>query len=368
MPRSLKARVSMFFLAVLACVLVGFTATFYVMARSYLYGQVDNQLEGGLNTLVAAAEATDDGLEWEPTEHAISFGGHGADQVVWLVQDDRGHVLARSHDMTADQQAVVSPLLAETHPDDRVLDLARRPWRVRQQRLTPNRLDPEILSRAQAAERGARYAALIMSVGAPLTTVEKALQSLLVRLVALSVGLWVLAAVVGWSLCRRALIPVTRMAATARTLKPNALDQRLPSPDTTDELEDLCQAFNELLSRLQESFERQARFTGDASHQLRSPLTAMLGQIDVALLRERPPEEYREALTQARAQAVRLTEIVETLLFLSRADGESQLPDLTPIELNRWLVQHLQTWSAHPRAKDLRRDLLSGDTVWIRAQ
>src|SRR5581483_11619807 len=100
------------------------------------------------------------------------------------------------------------------------------------------------------------------------------------------------------------------------------LDVRLPAADTGDELEELGLAFNDLLGRLQEAFERQRRFTGDASHQLRTPLTVMLGQIEVALRRDRPAGEYREALSVAHGQAERLRRIVEMLLFLARADAE----------------------------------------------
>ena len=132
------------------------------------------------------------------------------------------------------------------------------------------------------------------------------------------------------------------------------LNQRLPDPGTGDELEELNRAFNDLLSRLQESFERQRRFTGDASHQLRTPLTAMLGQMEVCLRRERSPEEYRQALAVVHQQAQQLRHIVEMLLFLARADGEARLPDLETIDLAAWLDEYRQRWAGHPREADMQ--------------
>src|SRR5207237_5449928 len=114
----------------------------------------------------------------------------------------------------------------------------------------------------------------------------------------------------------RALVPVTHMAAAARSMSAADLRQRLPSPGTGDELEDLRGGFNDLLGRVEEALERQRRFTGDASHQLRTPLTVMLGQVEVALRRDRPADDYRRALTQVQQQAVHLRRIVEALLFL----------------------------------------------------
>ena len=128
---------------------------------------------------------------------------------------------------------------------------------------------------------------------------------------------------------------------------------RLPVSATGDELTELGHAFNDLLDRLQESFERQQRFTGDASHQLRTPLTIMLGQVEVALRRDRTSDEYRSALESVAVQSARLKQIVEMLLFLSRADSEAKLPHLETIELGEWLPGHLENWSAHPRRADL---------------
>jgi signal transduction histidine kinase len=146
------------------------------------------------------------------------------------------------------------------------------------------------------------------------------------------------------------------------------LDRRLPSPDTHDELEDLSHAFNDLLNRLQESFERQQRFTGDASHQLRTPLTSMLGQMEVALRRGRSAEDYRHVLKQVNEQAGRLHQIVEMLLFLARPDAEAQFPQGEKLYLIVWLGDHLKAWSGHNRAADLRLESSEKEPLWVLAQ
>jgi signal transduction histidine kinase len=158
------------------------------------------------------------------------------------------------------------------------------------------------------------------------------------------------------------------MAQTARSMNGAHLDRRLPSPDTHDELEDLSHAFNDLLNRLQESFERQQRFTGDASHQLRTPLTSMLGQIEVALRRGRSADDYRHVLNQVSEQAGRLHQIVEMLLFLARADAEAQFPQGEKLYLTVWLGDHLKARSGHKRADDLRLESSEKEPLWVLAQ
>ena len=125
------------------------------------------------------------------------------------------------------------------------------------------------------------------------------------------------------------LAPLTRMADAVRGITEHDLGERLPVPGPHDELHELAASFNGLMTRLQESFERQKRFTGEASHQLRTPLSVMLGQMEVALRRDRPADDYRHALTTVHAQAGRLRGIVEALLFLSAPmpRPEPQLPN-----------------------------------------
>src|SRR5262249_48106755 len=154
--------------------------------------------------------------------------------------------------------------------------------------------------------------------------------------------------------------PVTRMAAAARDMGAADLSLRLPDAHTPGEVDELQRAFNGLLDRLQEAVEQQRRFTGDASHQLRTPLTAMLGQLDLALRRDRPTEEYRRVLSEVHTQAGRLRQIVESLLFLARAEAEAEPGEMEMVDLSAWLPEHLASWNGHPRTADIRCQATSG--------
>jgi signal transduction histidine kinase len=172
---------------------------------------------------------------------------------------------------------------------------------------------------------------------------------------------------VGRVVCRRALFPVTKMSSSAREMDAADLGERLPVIGTADELEELGRAFNNLLDRLQESFERQRQFTGDASHQLRTPLAAILGQIEVALRRERPVEEYQRVLATVQAKAEHLHRIVESLLFLARANAEARLPVQEQLDLKNWLPEYLLSCADHPRFGDITVDAGSVDSAFVEA-
>ena len=353
---SLTTRVSAFFLGLLALVLVGFSLTLYQLAHTYLYRQFDARLHSALETLVAAAEIKPDGVDWEPEERHFDLGRATGDEIRWIVRDGDGKVVDRSRNWDLEQAWLT------TIQDERITDAVTAEgsgWRFWQRRLATAE------GRFVAEEK--KHEVLILTAALDRGPVYAALRSLALSLATLTLFLWIFAALLGRWICRRALAPVTRMAAAARAMTVSDLEQRLPAPQTGDELADLGSAFNDLLARLQEALERQRRFTGDASHQLRTPLTALLGQIEVALKRERPVEEYRQVLERAQGQGMHLRQIVEMLLFLARADAESQQAQLETLDLTDWLHEHLQRWSEHPRAGDL---VVEGADAacWVRAQ
>jgi two-component system heavy metal sensor histidine kinase CusS len=130
----------------------------------------------------------------------------------------------------------------------------------------------------------------------------------------------VLCGAVGYQIARRGLRPVERIAETARMIRSTTLDERLPAQEFPSELAALARTFNEMLDRLEESFQRLSRFSADIAHELRTPLNNLRGEVEVALGKARTPEEYQETLTSFLEEAGRLTRLIESLLFLARAE------------------------------------------------
>jgi heavy metal sensor kinase len=132
----------------------------------------------------------------------------------------------------------------------------------------------------------------------------------------------VLATAGGYFLAKKSLAPVVGMSTQAGKISASNLHERLKIRNESDELGHLAKSFNELLDRLDASFEQQHRFMADASHELRTPVAILRGEAEVSLSREqRSQEEYRESLAIVGAEAGRLSQIVEDLFTLARADA-----------------------------------------------
>ena len=133
------------------------------------------------------------------------------------------------------------------------------------------------------------------------------------------------AGVGGYILSNRALQPIEKITNTAREITAKDLSKRLDYRGAMDEVGRLAQTFDQMLTRLQSSFERERRFTADAAHELRTPLTVLKGQIDVTLSRPRNSVEYENKLRELSVQVDRLIRLSNALLFLSRS-SQDQIP------------------------------------------
>jgi len=124
----------------------------------------------------------------------------------------------------------------------------------------------------------------------------------------------------GYTLARRALAPVERMADRARSITADRLSDRLPIDNPNDELGRLAVVFNDTLGRLESSFDRMRRFTADVSHEVRTPLTAIRTVGEVGLREHRDEASYRSVIGSMLEEADRLSSLVDRLLMLSRAE------------------------------------------------
>ena len=140
----------------------------------------------------------------------------------------------------------------------------------------------------------------------------------------------------GRFLARRVINPVSRITAEVKRISASNLHNRLPVPDADphDEISDLTSTFNDMLDRLQTSFEIQANFINNASHELKTPITTIIAESEIALLKERSPEEYEEVLNNIQRQATRLANLTESLLKLTQTgyDGNKQVQDVVRMD------------------------------------
>jgi two-component system OmpR family sensor kinase len=136
-----------------------------------------------------------------------------------------------------------------------------------------------------------------------------------------SVAMLVGIGLTGAWLARRALQPIDEIVRRARPIGEASLGERLPHPGTRDEIARLVETLNDMLGRLDRSFDVQRQFTSDAAHELRSPLARLRAELEVTLRRPRPAEEYTETLRSCLDEVERLQRLVAELLDLARIDA-----------------------------------------------
>lgn len=134
-------------------------------------------------------------------------------------------------------------------------------------------------------------------------------------------AVWVVGLTGGWFLSRRVLRPITAMSTTASAISASNLSHRIDLGETESELGQLATVLNHTFDRLQTAFEQQVRFTADASHELRTPVTVILTHAELALARERSAEDYRKALQTCQRAGLRMRAMIESLLTLARMDA-----------------------------------------------
>lgn len=164
--------------------------------------------------------------------------------------------------------------------------------------------------------------------------------------------------VVGWLIAGRALRPVATLTETAGGIaRSRKFDRRVPVETRRDEMGTLAKTFNEMLGSLEEAYQAQKRFVADASHELRAPLTAIQGNLELLKRHpDKPPAEQSEAVSEANREAERLAHLVADLLALARADAGVSLRRQR-VELDRVL---LDSFSA-------AKHLASGQSIEIGA-
>jgi heavy metal sensor kinase len=211
-------------------------------------------------------------------------------------------------------------------------------------------------------ERGLSF---LVESGAPLDEVQSDLRKWLAFLLALFPTVAIIALVGGYILVKRSLAPVDRITASAERISSHNLSQRLPVPQTGDELERLSVALNRMIERLDEAFQHSRRFVADASHELRTPLTVLKGEMEGLVREAQLPSDWRERLGTTLEEVDRLANIVEGLFAISRLDAGEAAAEWLTFDLAQLAYDTADQMSLLAEDKGIRLDCLTSKGVWV---
>ncbi|HUI29314.1 MAG TPA: ATP-binding protein [Candidatus Acidoferrales bacterium] len=163
-----------------------------------------------------------------------------------------------------------------------------------------------------------------------------------------------LAALGGFYVAKKAFDPIDKIIRTAQSISAEHLDKRLEKGKVDDEISRLSGTLNDMFDRIEEAFNLQKQFTADASHELKTPLTILLGEIEVALKNPRTPEDYQNILESAVEEIRRITNIVDDLLTIARLES-GQLPLLKqPVRIDELLLDAISRVSGYAAQHSVR--------------
>jgi heavy metal sensor kinase len=352
MRLSIRWRLTLWNLAVLAVALVGMGGLVYGLMRQTLYQRLDRSLQTELEEL-----QHDSRLASQPEQrlrHWIyEFKEH--ENVSCVVYRPDGKIFLRTEEL-ATESVPPAPAGATVVPNYANASL---PYIGRQRTLT---------TELQIGD--SHYSVTFL---APLSEVDQALGQLLAVLTTATGICLLVGGGLAYLQARKALAPMDQLHRLTQDITAERLDRRLPIAFGDDELGRLTQTINAMIARLEHSFAEIRRFTADASHELRTPLTAIRAETEVALRRALSLPEQQQLLASILEECERLTRLTDQLLSLSREDAGLSQPVREEVNLGSLIRQAVETMRPAAENKKLQinscpngRVVVSGDEARLR--
>lgn len=197
----------------------------------------------------------------------------------------------------------------------------------------------------------------IVQVGISLENTEFDLRRLMFIMILAGSGLMLLSSLGGNFIIRKALKPVKSVVQTAKAISTDDLSLRIEAGQRQDEIGELVDTFNDMISRLEKSVKKIKQFSGDVSHELRTPLTIIRGEIEVLLRKERDKEEYQKTLKSTLEEAAYLERIIDDLLFLSRIEALEKKEFKKLVQLDEILLKVVESQELAAKKKSISLDI-----------
>jgi len=342
---NLKARVLLWHMVTVGLILAVAAICADLVFSRMVRGQFDEALVELAQTEVAAAMAHPEQPlrinERAPGTAPPSFVR--LDKFIQIV-DESGAVVARSANLGSARLPTSPAVLAEIRAGHEVFETLRDFGD-----------EPVRMLSVPLQVAGAGYA---IQVAGSLDDVDAALRNARWLFLGMSAAILMAVALTGAMLARAVLRPIDRIVGRARIMGTKALSERLPRPAGQDEMSRLVDTLNEMLARIERVFEAQRRFTADASHELRSPLSRLRAELEVTLRRRRDPVEYQEALRSCMGEVVRLSALTEGLLTLARLEaGDAREIPIESVPLTRIIGEAVTR--LEPEARQRKVSLLT---------
>jgi heavy metal sensor kinase len=323
---SIGVRLTLWYLAIFALAQILFGAGMWLILRHNLYDLVDDSLEGQVDDLKNF-------LQSQPRDRSIAKLREEVNETYAIehsgdyleIYAENNQLIYRSAFVEAHQSTLLPPDQVQS-PTMRNRRIDHRPFRFVFQKL-------EINGHVFTVE-----------MGIPAEDAVETLHLFRFYLLMFAPLLLLMAAGGGYWLSRRALSPVDALVRTARDVSGTNLGGRLQKLETGDELQRLSDTLNEMLDRIESAFQRITQFTADASHELRTPVSLIRTEAELALRRSRGEAEYQESLRHILLEAERTTALIEELLSMARADSGRETLHLQPVDLGQTLRTVVSGW------------------------
>ena len=320
---SIRSRLTAWHVAVLGFFLILFSILLYVFLSKRLHESIDNSLKVSANVIQKAAL-----LEYSRTPlpgldlFFDQFLGYSNINKFYRIYDGSGHVDSRSKGIDASKFPLTQDAYSRATQGKMTYETFKLvPWhRVRVITMPVIRNDNLVN---------------LIQVGTSLKGVEHTLKNLRIFLFTAIPCALILSTLGGRFMATRALKPVAEITSTAQDIAHGAnLSRRIPIPEVQDEIGNLAHTFNEMMNRLEKSFNQVRQFSSDASHELRTPLTVLKGQSELVLSKPRSKAEYQEVLSSNLEEINYMSRVLEDLLILSKGDEGKVSLEKEPVELS----------------------------------
>jgi heavy metal sensor kinase len=339
--RSLRFKLTLWYVLILGILLISFSTFLYFTLSNSLHRDVDNKLRS-LAELVSS----------ESSSPLSKFGFGNIDQALETsmnlrpigkfiqVLDESGNIGRKSENLKNIQLPIGLSALKNasrgliTFETNR--SITNTPLRIITFPVVEN-----------------NHVTKIVQIASSLEEVEDALNTLFIILIITVPLALMVASLGGQFLAHKALKPVDDITQTARMITSQNLNQRITPLKVKDEISRLIETFNGMISRLDQSFRKIKQFSSDASHELKTPLTILKGEVEVMLRKERTQQEYQQTLKSNLEEINRMSQIVEDLLLLSRADTGQIALDKGDINLAEILREVVAQMDMLARSKGL---------------